>query len=87
LITNSMKYAFPEPRPGGADRICFSAVQSEGVCQLVYEDSGVGLPPGFSLQNSSGFGMQLVSILAEQIEASIRVEAHTGAKFVLQLKV
>lgn len=87
LITNSMKYAFPEPRPEGVGRILFSAVQADGKCRIVYEDNGIGLPANFSLKQSTGFGMQLVSVLVEQIEASIRVEAGSGAKFVIEFKV
>ena len=86
LITNSMKYAFPQKRPAFEDRIFVSAVQFERRCQIIFEDNGIGLPENFSMNNSPGFGMQLVRLLIDQIEGSIQIESNPGAKFTIEFE-
>ncbi|GAB4221547.1 MAG: hypothetical protein Kow009_11170 [Spirochaetales bacterium] len=81
LITNSMKYAF-EGRGSGS--ISIEGEEKEGRIRLHYEDDGVGLPKGFRLDQSERFGLQLVSLLTEQLGGTIRIEAGNGARFVLE---
>jgi len=81
LITNSMKYAFD-----GAHDAWISIVSAkEGrAVTLEYKDNGIGLPDSVTLENSTGFGMQLIGILAEQIHGSVRIERGEGATFVIE---
>ncbi|ESR26749.1 sensor histidine kinase [Lutibaculum baratangense] len=70
LLTNSMKYAFPD---GVEGTIRLAVEESEdGLC-VVVEDDGVGLPPGFELSKSTGFGMRIVSALSRQIRGRVTV--------------
>jgi two-component sensor histidine kinase len=84
LITNSMKYAFMAKEEG---LIRVTATKEGSVATVVYEDDGPGLPDGVGFDNSAGFGMKLVSMLAEQAGGSIRIERGGGARFVLELAV
>ena len=75
LITNSMKYAFPGRREGV---ITLQGFKNEHSITMVYRDNGPGLPDNISLDNSSGLGLRLVKMLAEQIHASVTLEKHRG---------
>jgi len=78
LITNAMKHAFPGGR-GGTIRVALSA--GGGEVRLCVADDGVGLPPGFDRSAPRTLGMQLISTLADQLEATLEVESDGGAAF------
>jgi two-component sensor histidine kinase len=78
LISNALKHAFPEGRPGKID-IDFS--RSQGDVLLSVRDDGVGLPVGFSFENSETLGVQLVSMLAGQLQGNVTIEREGGTEF------
>jgi PAS domain S-box-containing protein len=81
LLTNTMKYAFK----GRKDcLITISAKLSGRNISIIIQDNGKGLPESFDPDKPGGFGMQLVSILTEQIGGHIRIERGEGTKFVLE---
>ncbi len=84
LITNMMKYAFIG-RDGGSINV--SAVLKGCKAVMIIEDDGVGIPETVKFENSSGFGMQLVGMLTEQIDGNIRIERGNGTRFVLEFEV
>jgi PAS domain S-box-containing protein len=77
LTTNAMKYAFP----GGKGTLTISARQEAGRLAVSFADDGIGLPAGFTPENSPGFGMQLVAILAHQLHADYHFENENGTRF------
>jgi PAS domain S-box-containing protein len=81
LITNSMKYAFGDTDDG---MIRISATKTGSSVMLIYEDNGPGLPVSVDLENSGGFGMQLLKMLVQQIGGSMRLEKSGGARFVIE---
>ncbi len=81
LITNSMKYAFINIE-GGIIRI--SATKAGVHVTMVYEDNGVGFPHEIDLETSTGFGMQLLKMLVQQIGGTIRLEKGNGVRFVIE---
>ncbi len=83
LITNIMKYAF-KGRVNG--RIGISATKSEGHIVLSIRDNGVGMPESFAVENSTGFGLQLVHALTGQLEGTIRIERGNGTNFILEFE-
>ena len=84
LLTNIMKYAFVDRGDGV---ISVSAVLNDNTVAIEIQDNGVGIPESISFENSTGFGMQLVMMLTEQIGGSIRIERGNGTKFVLEFKI
>jgi len=84
LISNSFKHAFPGERRGKV-RVSLKPLSSS-FYQLEVSDNGVGLPNELNLKESKTFGMQLVSLLSEQIEAKIDVERSGGTKFLVTFK-
>ncbi len=83
-ITNSMKYAFSAGKEGKID---VSVYKKDSHAVIEYCDSGPGLPKTVDVDSSSGFGMKLIRILAEQIEAELDVERNGRTKYVLKVKV
>ena len=78
LVMNSLKHAFPSGREGCV-RVTMSAKDAR--VTLTVSDNGVGLPAGFDARTSRTLGLQLVSILAEQLEANLTFRGDSGASF------
>lgn len=64
LLTNSLKFAFPEGRRG---KVEVRLENRDGMATLTVSDDGVGLPEGFDVEDSPRMGLKLVQLLAEQI--------------------
>lgn len=84
LLTNIMKYAFKGRRNG---RINISASLDGSCVTFIIEDNGNSLPDSVDFENSTGFGMQLIGMLTEQIGGSIRIERKAGTKFILEFDI
>jgi PAS domain S-box-containing protein len=79
LITNALKHAFPDGRRGRI-RVELSNAGAAGL-RLAVSDDGVSLPAGFDLRTSSSLGLQLVQMLARQLDATLEVETGSGTCF------
>jgi two-component system, sensor histidine kinase PdtaS len=84
LLTNAMKYAFAG-RDEGLIRISASIKGTHAT--LIIEDNGVGVPDSIDIAASTGFGLQLISMLTEQLEGTIRLERQNGSRFILEFDV
>jgi len=84
LVTNSMKYAFAGRATGS---IFVSAERIDGRMVISIGDDGIGLPVGVEPGASSGFGLTLVSVLAQQLQGTFRMERGNGTKAVLDFKL
>jgi PAS domain S-box-containing protein len=79
LISNSLKYAFPENRTG---EIHVSLVPSgEDHCEIIVEDTGVGLPEGFSVDRSKSLGLRIVDVLVKQLGGEYFFSSNNGTRF------
>ncbi len=81
LLTNIMKYAFTGRSAG---IIVVSATNNDGCVAISVQDDGNGIPESVSFKNPSGFGLQLVEALTEQLKGTIRIERGRGTKVVLE---
>lgn len=83
LITNAAKYAYAAHETGTV-RVVLDR-HGENHIALSVSDDGVGLPPHFDLQHSSGLGMRIVRVFASQLGGRIDVDnsRERGAKFTL----
>lgn len=81
LVTNALKYAFADGSTGQISIV----LKQEGqqVCLFV-EDDGAGLPDGFNLTNSHGMGMQLVSMLTEQVSGTLTYSQRAPTRFMIE---
>ena len=76
LISNSLKYAFPDGREGEI-RIELRE-HSDGTACLMVADNGVGLKADVDWINARSLGLRLVRTLAEQLGAKIEVDSSAG---------
>ena len=84
LITNSMKYAFTNVSEG---LISLSLKGQDNKVTVAYSDNGPGLPESVNFENSTGFGMQLINMLVQQLEGTISIDRSQGVGFVLEFDV
>ncbi len=84
LLTNIMKYAFVGKDSG---TVSVSVSMNDGRACVVVQDNGVGMPPSITFENSTGFGLQLVWMLTQQLRGDIRIERDYGTKIVLEFQV
>jgi GAF domain-containing protein/HAMP domain-containing protein len=81
LVTNSMKYAFPNGRRG---KIYIGLhPHDDGNLTLEVSDNGIGFTDGFDWRESDSLGLQLVSTLTSQLHGTIEVNGKGGASFKL----
>jgi PAS domain S-box-containing protein len=84
LITNALKHAFA---PHQAGTVEVRASRQEGEITVSVADDGCGLPADSPLSNGSSLGFSLVTLLTQQLNASLAWPApgRPGATFVLKL--
>jgi two-component sensor histidine kinase len=83
LVTNALKYAFPDGRPGEiriALRIDETPLQG-GLGILEVCDNGVGLPVHIDVAETESLGLYLVQRLAIQLEGQLEVHNGHGTSF------
>jgi len=76
LVSNSLKYAFPDGRQGEV-RIELR-VNSDATARLIVADNGVGLTAGVDWASTRSLGLRLVRMLAQQLGAKIEVSSNPG---------
>jgi two-component sensor histidine kinase len=82
LITNSLKYAFPDGRDGEISIQVFSV--PEGGIKLVVRDNGIGLPADLDIHATKTMGMGLVvSLIEKQLRGQLEVESSQGTCFTI----
>jgi len=84
LLTNILKYAFKGRKKG---LIVVAANSSNGHATISVEDDGIGMPETVSFKNSTGFGLQLIQALTQQMNGTIRIERGNGTRIVLEFEL
>lgn len=82
LLTNAYKHAFPKNATG---EIIVSITENESSCIISVKDNGVGLPENYNSSDRKSMGMDLIFILAEQVDATLSVENKNGSAFILTI--
>lgn len=85
LMTNALKYAFPDDR-SGTIRVELHS-EPEGWFTLRVVDDGVGLPQGFDFKNTRSLGLQLVNSLVRQLDGEIVLEPASGTSIRIVFKI
>jgi two-component system, sensor histidine kinase PdtaS len=75
LVTNALKYAFPEEQCG---TVAIQVRSREGRVELEVFDNGVGFSAGFDSENISSFGWQLIRNLVMQLDGELHVSQRPG---------
>jgi two-component sensor histidine kinase len=79
LLTNALKYAFPDGREGEVDLRL--ALDGNSQCVLIVRDDGIGFPSELDFRHSPSLGLQLVNTLTTQIDGTIDMTRDNGTTF------
>ncbi|MBM4445456.1 MAG: HAMP domain-containing protein [Chloroflexi bacterium] len=79
LVSNSLKYAFPDGKQGQI--VVTMRKDGGGRFTLVVSDTGIGLPRDFDHRESPSLGLKLVHSLVEQLGGTIEVYRQGGTEF------
>ncbi|MBC7865278.1 MAG: PAS domain S-box protein [Bacteroidia bacterium] len=80
IISNALKYAFPNEREG---EIHISLKKKGDKLFLSIGDNGIGLPKELDFRNTESLGLQLVVTLVEQLNGEIEVDLSSGTNFLI----
>lgn len=80
IVTNSMKYAFPEGHPSPEVRITMK--RYNGRASIEISDNGVGLPAAFEEIGKNSLGTILIKTLTSQLQADLKVKSDGGTKYI-----
>jgi PAS domain S-box-containing protein len=81
LVSNSLKYAFPDGKPGHI-QISFNQ-DKKGTYTLTVSDNGIGFPKDINFQNTESLGLQLVNTLTKQLNGKIELDRKKGTRFTI----
>jgi PAS domain S-box-containing protein len=76
LVSNCLKYAFPQQSNAAVVHIRLAQVQDE--VMVVVSDNGVGLPEQATFANPKTFGLRLVNALVEQLHGKAHINRSGG---------
>ncbi len=79
IISNSLKYAFPNGRKGEI-RIEIRT-QKDDTYTMSIGDNGIGLPTGLDINTSTSLGLRLVKMFVRQLKADLAVYREGGTEF------
>lgn len=84
-LSNALVYAFPNKKPG---EIKIKMHQGhDHICSLEISDNGIGLPEDLDVKNhSQSFGFQLLYLMAEQLNAELKLDSQKNIGTTIQLK-
>jgi two-component sensor histidine kinase len=80
LVSNSLKYAFPNGQPG---ELLVSLRSKDNCYKLTVRDNGIGLSEELELGNAKTLGLKLVQILTGQIDGEITINRKPGTEFII----
>jgi len=84
LLTNALKYAFPEDSKG---KIKISLIQSNPeTLTLKVIDNGIGKTAG-AAPKGTGFGSQLIKLLTQQLNGNMEEEHANGTSVLFEFKI
>ncbi len=84
LLTNIMKYAFPANEKGV---IKISIFNNSGAVTVIIKDNGAGIPESVDFNNSRGFGLMLVQLLAKQLKGDVSIERGDGTSVIFNFRI
>ena len=84
IISNSLKYAFPDNRDG----IIFVTLRvDKKTVKIEVGDNGIGIPENIVIKNTQTLGLQLVDTLIEQINGTLILNRKQGTIFSIEFNL
>ncbi len=81
LLTNALKYAFPDGRSGN---IYLKVSESNDQLMLNFSDDGIGMD--LNKRSAESFGYKLIDTLLEQLEGEMQIKNENGTQLFFQFK-
>lgn len=78
LVSNSLKYAFPDERKG---EIHIELQLEAPDYKLICADNGVGLPSNFDISQATSLGLKIVRTLTDQLNGDLHIHTTNGTTF------
>ncbi|MEW6492646.1 MAG: two-component regulator propeller domain-containing protein [Cyanobacteriota bacterium] len=85
LMSNALKYAFPN-QTGGLIELNFNFDNHQKYI-LSVKDNGIGFYQDFNFEKSTTLGLQLVNVLAQQLDGNIELVQNQGVEFKIKFEV
>jgi two-component sensor histidine kinase len=85
LISNAMKHAFQDRRRGEIRIALTRQIGREAL--LSVSDNGIGLPDHLDVRNTETIGLQLVALLADQLDGEISIHRSGPTRFSLRFPI
>jgi two-component sensor histidine kinase len=81
LMQNAVDHAFPEDSGRTTGKITVQLARSDGQLLVDVVDDGVGLPPGFTVEQSSGLGLSIVhTLVTSELGGTIELRSDAGTR-------
>ncbi|MBA2612528.1 MAG: sensor histidine kinase [Bacteroidetes bacterium] len=80
IISNSYKYAFPN----NEGKITIE-MRNKTEYEMIVKDNGVGFKPHFDVKRDSNLGMQLIFMLAEQMDGKVEIKSEIGVSYQINI--
>lgn len=84
LISNCLKYAYPDLRKGVISIDLKELNESDYI--LIIKDDGIGIPEDIDFGTTSSLGLKLVKILSEQLGGTVELLRNNGSEFRISFK-
>ncbi|MFA5267457.1 MAG: PAS domain S-box protein [Methanoregula sp.] len=82
LISNSLKYAFPEGKKG---EIAISVKKEDHTITVLFRDNGIGIPADLDWRDTQSLGLRLVNTLVDQMNGTVELDRSSGTQFTMVL--
>nr|WP_049891104.1 PAS domain S-box protein [Methanohalobium evestigatum] len=82
LVSNSLKYAFPEGESGKVDIQLYKNYKE--CYTLIIADNGRGIPENIDIRDAETLGFQLVSSLVNQVNGDFEIYSGNGTMFIIE---
>lgn len=83
IVSNSLKHAFH----GDEGKIMISTMLNGDSITVNVSDNGRGLPKGFNHEKDGNLGMQLIFLLAEQLDADVKLHSDNGVHYAIKFEL
>lgn len=78
LLTNSLKYAFPNDKKGN---ITIELNKNDDKFTVIIKDDGIGFPSDLDYKNTETLGLELVNSLTQQVNGNMELISADGTEF------
>ncbi len=83
LVSNSLKYAFPDGREG---EISIDLSSEDDGFNMVISDNGIGIKEGLNIKDSKTLGFRLIDTLVKQIDGKMSLDTINGTRCEIHFK-